>query len=385
MCNFDGEEYLADCLHSVLAQEGVDEVVVVDDASTDGSARLVRERFPEVRLIVLPRNAGPCVARNAGMRAAKHRWVLAVDNDAVLEADVLPRLRAALEERPEASIAQVRSVLFDEPQRVHYDGGRFHYVGLLSLRNFYRPLDQAEGRGVLEADALIGICALVDRDVVLSAGGYDESFFYLAEDYELAYRLRCMGVRLLSVEEALVRHRGGTAGLSFRGGGYPSRRAYLHSRNRWRLMAKCYAGRTLLAVLPGLLVYESAWLLFVLLRGHLGEHLAGKRDFLRGLGLVLRDRQALQARRVVRDRELLVGGPLTFSPSLVGTAPARPPRARSTPACAFGGSWADDFAPSVVDQEFLHTRHTSDRPWLRSASWPCLRASRRRRATPWTI
>jgi len=276
-----------------------------------------------VRFLELDENQGPCVARNRGMRAARHRFVLAVDNDAVLTDGVVPKLRAALEADVTASVAQVRSVLHDDPQRVHYDGGRFHYVGLLSLRNFYRPLAEAEGEGTVEADTLIGICALMDRDVVLPAGGYDEDFFYLAEDFELAYRLKVLGHRLLSVEDAIVLHRGGTAGLSFRGGGYPERRARLHSCNRWRILAKCYAARTLLVALPGILVYEGAWLVFVTAKGLLGAHVRGKLDFLAGLRGVLRGRQAVQRLRLVRDRELLVGGPLTFSPSLVASGPSR--------------------------------------------------------------
>ena len=323
VCNYNGEEYLVDCLRSVVDQEGIDEVIVVDDASTDRSVALAREAFPNVTFIEFDRNGGPCVARNAGMRAARNRWVLAVDNDAVLTEGVVPKLKAALEDRADASIAQVRSVIHDEPDRVHYDGGAFHYVGLLSLRNFYRPLAEAEGEGVIDADALIGICALMDRDVVLSAGGYDEEFFYLAEDYELAYRLRVFGHRLLSVEDAIVLHRGGTAGLSFRGGGYPSRRARLHSCNRWRILAKCYSARTLLAILPGLALYELVWLAFMTKQRLLGSHAAGKLDFARGLKGVLRSRRAIQSRRRTRDRDLLVGGPLTFSPSLVASGPGR--------------------------------------------------------------
>src|SRR5262249_36806372 len=91
VCNYNGERYLEDCLRAVLAQEP-DEVLVVDDASTDGSVALVRARFPAVEVLVLDRNRGPCAARNAGMRAARQRWVLAVDNDAVLEPDVLAKL-----------------------------------------------------------------------------------------------------------------------------------------------------------------------------------------------------------------------------------------------------------------------------------------------------
>lgn len=317
MCNFQGEAYLEECLRSILSQQGIDEVLVVDDGSTDRSVALVRERFPSVRVLELQKNSGPCAARNAGMRAARHRFVLAVDNDAILEPGVLEKLRRALEARADCIVAQVRSVLADEPNRVHYDGGFFHYAGLLSLRNFYRPLEEAAGDGVVDADALIGICALLDRDVVLSTGGYDERFFYLGEDFELSLRLRILGHRLLSVEDALVRHRGGTSGLSFRGGAYPARRALLQSKNRWRILAKLYAARTLVAALPGILLYEIAWLVFVVTQGHLGAHLAGKRAFVAELPELLRTRRAIQRTRRVRDRDLLVGGPLTFSPSLV--------------------------------------------------------------------
>jgi GT2 family glycosyltransferase len=317
VCNFNGEEYLEDCLRAIQAQAGVDELLVVDDASTDGSVALMRERFPAVRVIELERNSGPCVARNVGMRAAKQRWILAVDNDAVLRPDVVTKLRAALEEHPEFALAQPRSVMHDDPERIHYDSGSFHYVGLLALRNFYTRVAEAEGEGVVEVDALIGICALMDREVVLTSGGYDEAFFYLSEDYELAYRLRMQGVRILAVEDAIVLHRGGTAGLSFRGGGYPERRAFLHSRNRWRILLKCYATRTLIVAAPGILVYELVWLLFMIKSRHFLSYLAGKRAFFGQLGDTLTKRAVLQSRRTVPDRKLLVGGPLTLSPSLV--------------------------------------------------------------------
>jgi GT2 family glycosyltransferase len=306
----------------VLAQ-APDEVIVVDDASSDGSVALVRARFPAVEVLVLSENRGPCAARNAGMRAARHPWVLAVDNDAVLEPGVLAKLRAALEARPDACLAQARSVLHDEPSRVHYDGGGFHYLGLIALRNFHVPLERAEGRGVVEADALVAICALLDRDVVLARGGYDEELFYLAEDLDLSLRLRLAGERLLSVEEALVRHRGGTAGLSFRGGEYPGRRVFLHARNRRRILAKCLGARTLLLILPAFGLYELVWTLFALAQGELGAQVRGRLAFLRSLPSVLRARAAVQATRARRDRELLVGGPLVLSPGVVGSGAKR--------------------------------------------------------------
>ncbi|MCZ6597170.1 MAG: glycosyltransferase family 2 protein [Planctomycetota bacterium] len=323
VCNYEGERYLADCLESLLTQEDPpDEVIVVDNGSTDGGVALIRERFPWVRVVELGENTGASGARNVGMRTAKHRWVLAVDNDTVLRPDVLSKLRAALEADADAVAAQTRNVFADEESRVHYDGGRFHYAGLYSLRNFQRPLAEAEGAGVLVADGLIAICLLLDRDTVLEVGGYDEDFFVLYEDLDLSLRLRLAGHRLLSVEDAIVLHKGGTAGISFRSGSYPRERVRLHSRNRWLLLLKNYHWRTLVLCFPGILVYELAWLLFTLLRGHSFAYLTGKVDFLRCARRALERRREVQARRTMRDRDLLVGGPLTLTPRLTHSGAA---------------------------------------------------------------
>ncbi|MEW6072773.1 MAG: glycosyltransferase family 2 protein [Planctomycetota bacterium] len=323
VCNFQGEPYLAECLESVLAQPEVEEVIVVDDASTDGSVALVRARFPRVEVAVLGTNRGPCAARNEGLRRARNRWILFVDNDAVLRPGAVGLLLAVLRARPGCAAAQPRSLLHDDPGRVHYDAGAFHYAGLLSLRNFYVPLAAAAGEGVVPTDAMIAIAPLVDREALLAVGGWDEAFFYLAEDFDLSLRLRQAGHEIVAVEEAIVLHKGGTAGLSFRGGSYPRRRAYLHARNRWLLIGKNYAARTILAALPGILVYEAAWLLFALFQGHLGADLAGKAAFLRALPSLRRARREVQARRRAPDRALLVGGPLTLSPSLLAKPAAR--------------------------------------------------------------
>ncbi|MEM7306548.1 MAG: glycosyltransferase family 2 protein [Planctomycetota bacterium] len=324
VCNYNGEDYLSGCLASIEALEhAVDEILVVDNASEDGSVALVRESFPNVQVIELDSNGGPCAARNAGMRAARNRWVLAVDNDAILLPDVLSKLVVAIEEHPRAVAAQTRNVFAVEPERVHYDGAHFHYLGLLSLRNFYRPLAEAEGEGTVPSSGLIAITILMDRDTALEAGGYDEDFFILFEDFDLALRLRIAGHELLSVEDAICLHRGGTPGISFRGGSYPKIRAFYHSRNRWLLLAKNYRLRTLLASLPGILLYEVVWLLFTLRKGHLKAHLAGKLSFFGSLRELRINRRRVQRSRQLRDRDLLVAGPLTFSPELLQKASMR--------------------------------------------------------------
>jgi len=169
----------------------------------------------------------------------------------------------------------------------------------------------------------VAVALLLDRERVLEAGGFDARYFILFEDLDLSFRLRARGWKLLAVEDALVRHLGGTRGISFREGPhYPPRRVYLHARNRWIFLVKNYRLWTLCACAPGLALYELASLGFALLAGAPGQWLRGKLDFLRGLRDVLRARAECQRGRTRGDAGLLVGGPLTTTPDAI-SGPAR--------------------------------------------------------------
>jgi GT2 family glycosyltransferase len=260
------------------------------------------------------------------MRAAHHRWVLALDNDAICTPSMLSQLCAAVAARSEIAIADVaiaqpRSVFATEPGRVHYDGGSLHYAGLIALRNFYTPLEDAVGHGTIDVNCAVAVALLVDRDALLALGGYDETMFILFEDLDLSFRLRATGRRILSVEDAIVLHAGGTPGISFREGPtYPGSRVFFHSRNRWTYMAKCFRKRTILVALPGLALYELTWFAFALLSGSIGPWWRGKRAFLALRPHIRRERARFQSARTRNDRDLLVPGPLTVTPALRASA-----------------------------------------------------------------
>ena len=316
--NYNGAEHLAHCLDAVFAQTfPADEVLIVDNASSDGSERLASERHPSVRVIRLAANQGPCPARNVGLATARNQWVLLLDNDAVLLPKTLETMLRAAALNRAAAILQPRSVFASEPSRVHYDGGSLHYVGLFSLRNFFVPLAEAQGENTLVVGGVVSVALLLQRELILSVGGFDPDFFILFEDLDLSLRLRMRGHTLLSVENALVHHRGGTPGISFRSGpNYPDQRAFFHARNRWFVLLKNYSWRTLFVALPGLAVYEFVWFCFTLTNGSAWAHIRGRWDLFLALPRTLRKRGPLQRARVLPDRELLVGGPLTITPSL---------------------------------------------------------------------
>lgn len=317
ICNYNGEAYLSRCVEALRRQDRpLDEIVVVDNASTDGSLELLAREFPDVRVVHAGGNLGAAEGRNVALREARGEWVLLVDNDAMLDPDVLGKLESAALADPKAVVLQPRSVFASEPERVHYDGGEFHYAGLFALRNFYTLRTEAVGEGTVEVPGAVSVALLCRRELLIELGGFDERYFILFEDLDLSYRLRLAGHRILSVEDAICHHDAGTAGISFRAGNYPKRRAWLHARNRWWYLYENYSWRTLILTSPGIALYECVWLLFTLRSGTLGSHLSGKWACLRGWGESRRKRRRVQALRVRPDRELLVGGPMTVSPNL---------------------------------------------------------------------
>lgn len=292
------------------------EVLVIDNASTDGSVALLEREFPAARIIKMQKNDGPCPARNRGMEEARTPLVLALDCDIILPPNCIQKLAAAFGNNAALAVAAPRAIPEEAREFIQYDGAYFHYVGLLALRNFYVRAERADGRGTVDVDAYVSMAALVDREKLLKVGGYDPAFFILFEDSDLSYRLRSAGFRIVCIEDATVIHRGGTEGTSFRAGLYPSRRVFLHSRNRWLFIMKNYQWFSILRGIPGLFIYEIVAILFALAKLAPIAYIHGKCSFLYYLPSALRARRSTRARQIINDREFIRGGPLTLWPPL---------------------------------------------------------------------
>lgn len=317
----DAADTLERCLASLKGAGTFAEILVVDSGSSDGGVDDVESRHPGVRLLRLGSNRGPCAARNLGLAAATTPRVLFLDDDMVLEPGVVAALGTALDETPHGALAGPVIVFDHRPDAIQYAGGRAHFGGLPHLlRLGARPERTLPPEKV---DVLTAGCLMADRAAVLAAGGFDEDFFYLAEDVDLSLRLRQRGHHLVLLHHVVVRNIGGTVGVSLKDRAYPARRTELHSRNRWLLLAKRYDVATLLVLLPAFAFYEAAWLLFALREGHVAAYLRGKR---RAVGVVLRHwirRDRRRDAKVVGDRRLLGAPPMTFTQSALARSSAR--------------------------------------------------------------
>ena len=298
--NFNGGELVERSLEALAAQtRAPDRTIVVDNASTDASPDRIAERFPEVELIRLERNAGFAGGNNAGVRAAADcEWVALLNPDAFPEPTWLERLLAAAEERPEYAFFGSLLLRADDPEQVDGTGDAYHVGGMAWRRDNGRPLAEAH----LDPGEIFSPCAaaaLYRRDVFLAAGGFDEALFAYYEDSDLAFRLRLLGERCFFVPDAVVRH------VGFSTAGEESPFTVYHSqRNLVWAWVKNMPAPLLLAYLPQHLLVNLLNIGWYTARGQAGPVVRSKVDALRGLPAVLRRRGEVQARRVVSSREV---------------------------------------------------------------------------------
>jgi GT2 family glycosyltransferase len=190
---------------AALASLGSVPVICVDNGSTDGSDRMIEERFPEAELIRAGANLGFAGGNNVGIQRALERgaeWVLLLNNDAVAEPGLPEALERAATLRPDAGLLAC-VVLAEDGRTVQYAGASYHprlgYSGRVdtTVPGAPRDVDRADGAAVA-----------VSRAAVERAGLLDDTLFLYVEDVEWSLRVRSAGLAVVLVPDARVRHKG---------------------------------------------------------------------------------------------------------------------------------------------------------------------------------
>jgi N-acetylglucosaminyl-diphospho-decaprenol L-rhamnosyltransferase len=204
-----------------LESVGGHETIVVDHGSTDGTVELVRERFPEARLIE-QENKGLGGGSNTGMRVAAGDYFLLLNSDAWALDGAVESLVAFADEHPEAAV--VGPKLLNQDGSLQSSVRGFPTLWRLATEYFFlrklaprsRALNAFYGNGFeydqpREAEFLMGACLLVRREAADTVGLFDEDFFMFSEETDWCYRFRQAGWKVLFTPEAEFVHVGGAS------------------------------------------------------------------------------------------------------------------------------------------------------------------------------
>jgi GT2 family glycosyltransferase len=288
--NWNAGAMLGRCLDAVRAQTlPPSEVVVVDNASDDGSAEGLEARYPGVTVLRPGRNLGFAAANNLAAAAVRAEWLALVNPDAFPEPDWLERLAAAAQAHPGYAFFASRLVSERDPERLDGTGDLYSAAGVAWRRDHGRHAARSRA-GASEVFSACAAAAVYRRDAFLEVDGFDEAYFCFFEDVDLAFRLRLAGHRCRYVPDAVVRHVG--SAVTGRGSDFA---VYHGHRNLVWTWAKDMPWPLLFAYLPAHLLVNLVSLAYFTARGRGGAILRAKRDALRALPDVLRRRRQVQA------------------------------------------------------------------------------------------
>jgi GT2 family glycosyltransferase len=304
---FNSGPTLRTCLQRLGAQSfRAFEAIVIDNASPDPGDAAIAAEFPWVRLIRNAKNLGFTGAGNQGAREGRGRWYVLLNPDAYAEPDWLAELVAAGARHPKVSSFTSRQMVEGEPGVLDGLGDVMSITGIPYRGGYLNP-DQGQAREG-EVFSPCGAAMMIDRQLFLRLGGFDEDFFCYGEDVDLGYRLQLAGEPTLLVPSATIHHVGSASS-----GGRKSEFAVFHgTRNRFWVLFKNTPALLLPLVVP---LHLMALVLIYLRREnrpHIRLILRAVRAAFAGAPMMFQSRARVQKQR--RASLAAVAGAMTWNP-----------------------------------------------------------------------
>lgn len=313
---WNSREELARSLPALLPELGEgDELIVVDNDSSDGTAEAVAALAPAARIVQSGGNIGFAAGCNAGAGQARGDLLVVLNPDAAPRPGFGEAIRRPwLEER--GWVAWQALVADGDGTTINSAGNPVHFTGIVWAGGHGDPIGEAPPAG--EVAALSGACLAIPRRAWEEAGGFPERFFLYHEDVDLSLRLRLGGGALGIEPAAVVDH-------DYEFGAREHKWRWLE-RNRWAFLIRVYPTSLLLLLAPALILTELALIPAAIAAGWGRQKLASIGEVVRWLPRLLRERRQVQAARTVSAAEFASW----LTPDL--DSPFIPVVARSAPA-----------------------------------------------------
>jgi GT2 family glycosyltransferase len=258
--SYNTRQLVKDCIESIYNQvRGIPyEIVVVDNASSDGSQEMIRQEYPDVILIANDRNVGFGVASNTGVSKCTGSYLMFLNSDTVLLEDTVSVLLAFLKGKPNAGIVGPVVLLSDgipQPKscgnfpclRVVCNDAFFLsklFGGNKLFSGMHFPSDEINGEET-EVDWISGVCMLMQKSLFLEVGGFDPSFFMYSEDIDLCWKVKKRGLTVFRLNTTRIIHQ---CGASSRTESQKVKNSILQQRNLLALLHRNYGSRELFLI-----------------------------------------------------------------------------------------------------------------------------------------
>ena len=274
--NYNGANFIGNCLDSLKAQEYKDfEIIVVDNDSKDGSADTVAKDYPWVRLKRLDQNYGFSRAVNEGLRMSEAPFVVLLNSDTEADPGFVGSLVSTIKKDENIFSVASKMIQMKRPEKLDGAGDLYSAFGWAYARGKGRS--SSGYRKYAKVFAACGGAALYRRSILDEIGWFDEFHFAYLEDTDIGYRARIMGYKNIYCPEAVVYHVGSGA----TGSRYNDLKIRISARNNMYVIMKNMPVLQILLNLPFLLLGFTIKAIFFILTGHGRAYLSGlKRGYI---------------------------------------------------------------------------------------------------------
>lgn len=231
--NYNGIKFLKNCLHSLEKQSYSDyEIIIVDNASTDGSISYIKQEFKDVVLVTLDQNFGFSKAVNEGIKMSDAKYVILLNNDTVVHEDFIKELVKVMEKSKMIFSCQSKMLQLYDKEHIDDAGDYYCALGWAFARGKGKPATLYQED--LEIFAACAGAAIYRRDIFEEIGYFDEEHFAYLEDIDIGYRAKIHGFKNMYAAKSIVFH----AGSASSGSKHNEFKVRLASRNSIYLIYK---------------------------------------------------------------------------------------------------------------------------------------------------
>jgi hypothetical protein len=295
--NYNGNEFLENCIESIFREtEQKFELIIVDNNSPDKSGEKFSKKYESCKFILNKKNVGVSEGLNIGIRNANGKHIVLLNNDLIVAPKWLDYLFEAYEEKG-SGLYQPKFLKMKDRSIIDSAGNLISIFGFGFSRQKGRK-DDFQYNTIEEIGFAAGTCLFCSKDIFDKVGLFDEKLFAYNEDLDLGWRARLMNYRSYYVPKSIVYHHGSAQWK------WSGEKFYLLERNRWVVLLSNYSIKTILKLLPSLLIIEVVLLGFFVKKGMLIKKLKSYGGVIKFLNHIKKRRRKIKKIKNIEDNEI---------------------------------------------------------------------------------
>lgn len=309
--NYNGKNTVLSTIESLYKSKNVNvKITVVDDHSTDNSPELIKSKYPEIPIFILPTNTKRAnILRNKALELAKSEFVFITDNDLKYDENCLNILLNYMKANEKVATCTPRMMYWDKPDKVYVAGTKVHFIG--AAISDQRDKIYNDKNLEISSNSGSGIC-LLRKSIVDIVGGFDLNLMQgWGSDGELYQRMLRAGYKCLYISSAFALHEDKlvVTNRKFRVIG--------QTYNRWVFILTHYSIPLIILLIPAFILYELFQLAFVLMKNILLQYIKGNFLVFKNFPQIIKKRKFVQNLKVISDKEVLFAGNIYVAPTLI--------------------------------------------------------------------